>query len=255
MAKPERQLFLVGADVSFVDLELLAAQPTKEAARAQLAACMDLDQDEGLPTEIVADLHFYNFLFCNSAQFTPEKTSCFLSIMKQVFRAMIHERLSSAETFELLRELLLRHSVARPPKSIAVFSANDLKVLTDYVVNTFFRHYKLYQYVFVTHRSLNLRTRPHRFIPRIPPPHPMLEVHLVDEKAQEELKQHFEKPQRVEDLAAELFQELADRETRIAGESQRVIALALERRCNKVLADFDQKMQEQDLEFERLLKK
>lgn len=251
----ERQLFLVGADVSEADLAAIAAEPDKAHARAHLAACMDLDQDEGLPTEIVADLHFNNFLFCHSAKFSPEKTSCFLSIMKLVFQAMIDEWLSSAMTFDLLRMQLLRHSVPRPPWSIAVFSANDLQVLTDYVVNTFFRHFKLYQYVYVPHRQLHLRSRAARFVSRIPPPHPLTEEHLVDEKAQEELAHHFAKPQRVEDLAAELFEELADRETRISGEAQRVIALALERRSAKVLAAFEARMTEQDLEFERRLAK
>jgi hypothetical protein len=254
MAKPgHEQLFLVGKDVSEADLDAIASEPNKDRARAHLAACMDLDQDEGLPTDIVADLHFGNFLFCHACQFTPEKTSCFLSIMKQVLRTMVSERLDSSQTFELLRTLLLRHSVPRPPWSIAVFSANDLKVVTDYVVNTFFRHFKLYQYVYVPHRQLRLRTKPHRTLPLIPPAHPLLEQHLVDEKAQEELAQHFEKPQRVEDLAAELFSELADRESRIGGEDQRVIAQALERRCAKVLADFDAKMSEQDRELERLI--
>lgn len=54
-------------------------------------------------------------------------------------------------------------------------------------------------------------------------------------------------------MAAELFQELADRETRISGEAQRVIALALERRSAKVLAAFEAKVTEQDAEFERLV--
>jgi hypothetical protein len=249
------QLFLVGADVSEADLEAIAGAPDKAHARAHLAACMELDQDEGLPTEIVADLHFNNFLFCHSAKFSPAKTSCFLSIMKLVFRAMVDEKLSSEATFDLLRMQLLRHSVPRPPWSIAVFSANDLKVLTDYVVNTFFRHFKLYQYVYVPHSQLSLRTRPHRFVPRIPPAHPLEDEHLVDEKAQEELAHHFAKPQRVEDLARELFEELADRENIVAGESQRVIALALERRCAKVLAAFEAKMTEQDNEFERRVAK
>jgi len=251
--RTDKQLFLSGADVSDAELDAIAAEPDKERARAHLAAVMDLDQDDGLPTEIAADLHFFNFLFCHSAQFSATKTSCFLSIMKQVFRAMVIERLSSAQTFELLRELLLRHSVPRPPWSVGVFSANDLKVLTDYVVNTFFRHFKLYQYVYVPHRQLRLRTRPERFLAPIPPSHPLAEQHLVDEKAQEELAHHFEKPQRVEDLAKELFEDLADRETRISGEAQRVIALALERKCDKILADFEQKMLEQDQEFEKRL--
>merc|ERR1712216_545621 len=107
--------------------------------------------------------HFYNYLFCHSANFSAAKTSCFLSIMKQVLRSMIAEHLTSEETFDLTKTLFLRHSVTRPPYSVAIFSANDLKVIMDYVLNTFFRHFNLYQYVYVPHRHLNLRTKTHTF--------------------------------------------------------------------------------------------
>jgi len=248
----EEPLFLVG-DLSEEEMESITNEPSKERARARLAAVVDIDQDDGLPTEIAADMHFYNFLFCHSACFNATKTSCFLAIMKRVFRSMIAERLTCVETFELCKALLLKHSVARPPWSIAVFSANDLKVITDYVLNTFFRHFNLYQYVYVPHRDLTLRTRPNTFLGPTPSAHPFEEIHIVDEKAQEELAMHFEKPQRVEDLAAELFGELADRETRISGEAQRVIAMALERRSAKVLADFEERVLQQNREFDRLI--
>jgi hypothetical protein len=246
-------LFLVGR-ISESELEAIAAEPTKEMARARLAAAVDIDQDDGLPTEIVADMHFYNFLFCHSANFSTAKTSCFLSIMKQVFHSMIAERLTSEETFDLAKTLFLRHSVTRPPTSVAIFSANDLKVIMDYVLNTFFRHFNLYQYVYVPHRHLKLRTKTNTFLAPIPNAYSVAENHISDPKAQEELAIHFEKPARVEDLTKELFDELAARESRIEGEAQRVIAMALERRCQKKLAEFEAVVKQQDRKFDSAVK-
>jgi len=252
-AEAASSLFLVGR-IPEEELEAIAAEPTKERARARLAALVDIDQDDGLPTEIVADMHFYNFLFCHSANFSMAKTSCFLSIMKQVLRSMIAERLTSEETFDLTKTLFLRHSVTRPPQSVAIFSANDLKVIMDYVLNTFFRHFNLYQYVYVPHRHLKLRTKTNTFLPPIPDAATVEEYHITDPKAQEELAVHFEKPARVEDLTKELFDELAQRESRIEGEAQRVIAMALERRCQKKLAEFEAVVKQQDQKFDEMVK-
>lgn len=252
-AEQHASLFLVGR-IPEDELELVAAEPTKERARARLAALVAIDQDEGLPTEIVADMHFYNYLFCHSANFSMAKTSCFLSIMKQVLRSMITERLTSEETFDLTKTLFLRHSVTRPPYSVAIFSANDLKVIMDYVLNTFFRHFNLYQYVYVPHRHLKLRTKTNTFLPPIPDAMTIAEYHITDPKAQEELAVHFEKPARAEDLTKELFDELAQRESRIEGEAQRVIAMALERRCATKLAEFEAQVKLQDQKFDEAVK-
>jgi len=263
--RPERPLFLPFTDVSAEELAAISAEPSKEKARARLAAAMDLDQDEDFrcpsmfpgispkrctPWEIAADLHFYNFLFCHSASFDPAKTSCFLSIMKQVMGSMISEGLTERPAFELLQALLLKHSVPRPPVSIAIFNINDLKVITDYVLNTFFRHFKLYQYVYVAHRELKLRTRPNRFVPSIPDTVHMQEKHLVQAKAQEELAEINSKPRAMEDLCNELFSELAEREGQIAGDVQKVIAMALDQKAGQIIARFEQAMEEQDREFQ-----
>ena len=39
-------------------------------------------------------------------------------------------------------------SPQRPPFSIDLFKEEQLLALADYVVNTYFRHFKLYKYVF-----------------------------------------------------------------------------------------------------------
>ena len=36
----------------------------------------------------------------------------------------------------------------RPPYSVGLFSFQEIKAITDYMINTYYRHYKLYQYVY-----------------------------------------------------------------------------------------------------------
>lgn len=44
----------------------------------------------------------------------------------------------------------------RPPFSIDLFKEEQLLALADYVVNTYFRHFKLYKYVFTPQVRLDL---------------------------------------------------------------------------------------------------
>lgn len=46
--------------------------------------------------------------------------------------------------------------VLRPPFSIDLFKEEQLLALVDYVVNTYFRHFKLYKYVFTPQVRLDL---------------------------------------------------------------------------------------------------
>merc|ERR1712098_187449 len=125
-------------------------------------------------------------------------------------------------------------------------------------MGTFFRHYKLYQFVYVTHRELELSTKPNRFMPTIPVPLPMGEEHTVEERAQEELAHHFDRAQEtkhtIDDLAADLFRDLAAHEAVVCDEDRKVIAAALERKCAHVLADFELQLERQDREFEQSIR-
>lgn len=60
------------------------------------------------------------------------------------------------KAYGLFEDLLLKHSVERPPFSIAVFSYTDTKAINTHFVNTYFRHLKMYQYVFGTINELHL---------------------------------------------------------------------------------------------------
>lgn len=61
-------------------------------------------------------------------------------------------------SWERTKNLLLAHSVQRPPFSTQIFSWADLKAITSYLLNTYYRHYKLYQYSSCPLLLLNLET-------------------------------------------------------------------------------------------------
>eukprot|EP00899_Mesostigma_viride_P016568 jgi/Mesvir1/24912/Mv16900-RA.1 len=92
--------------------------------------------------------------------FTPEKVSAFFSIMKRTHFDAVGGRLTLRKSFAAFQDLLLAHAVQRPPYSVGIFSLHDVQVLTDYAINSYFRHYKLYQYAFTSRFTLSLATIP-----------------------------------------------------------------------------------------------
>ncbi|PNJ33566.1 CCDC189 isoform 4, partial [Pongo abelii] len=60
------------------------------------------------------------------------------------------------ECYRYFTSVLFCHGVRRPPFSIDLFKEEQLLALEDYVVNTYFRHFKLYKYVFTPQVRLDL---------------------------------------------------------------------------------------------------
>ncbi|XP_078394253.1 cilia- and flagella-associated protein 119 isoform X1 [Cetorhinus maximus] len=56
----------------------------------------------------------------------------------------------------------------RPPFSIDLFNGDEVNLVTDYIVDTYFRHFKLYKYIFTRQIRLDL-TISYAGIPETPP--------------------------------------------------------------------------------------
>jgi len=149
-------LFLNFTDVKEEDLRLMSEAESKATVKSLLKGCMKIDQDEGPHTEILLDMHYHNYAFCKSKNFSAMQTSTLLSMMKYVLEESIRKRFVLDDAFSEFRDLLLKHSVEHPPVSVGIFSYDDLKAVSEYVHNTFFRHYKLYTYVYMTHCDLKV---------------------------------------------------------------------------------------------------
>ncbi|KAJ3177054.1 hypothetical protein HK101_010326 [Irineochytrium annulatum] len=96
--------------------------------------------------------------FAKEQRFSPEKASAFFSIMKETHQHCISNPYANMEKeFAFFKDLLLKHSIHRPPFSDRVFSFSEMKVITDYATNTYFRHYLMYKYAFTKKIRMDFR--------------------------------------------------------------------------------------------------
>uniref|UniRef100_A0A8C6XY68 Cilia and flagella associated protein 119 n=1 Tax=Naja naja TaxID=35670 RepID=A0A8C6XY68_NAJNA len=110
---------------------------------------------------ILLDLYFYTIQFSREQGFNREQTSAFFSIVKDVHEACVETPLPNMEEcYKYFSELVFCHSIRRPPFSIDLFNQDQLVLLTDYMINTYFRHYKLYKYAFTPQVRLSCREGP-----------------------------------------------------------------------------------------------
>jgi len=150
-------LFLTFTDITEDDCTRMDSAETKSDVRQLLKVCMQIDQDEGYRSEILADMHYHNYAFCCSRGFSWDKTSTMLSIMRVVLEEAVSRRLGVEHAFDVFQDWLLRHGVQRPPQSIGIYSFEEVKLITEHVHNTFFRYYDLYMYVYMTHCDIDFR--------------------------------------------------------------------------------------------------
>jgi len=81
---------------------------------------------EGLPedperADIVLDLYYYALQFGIERAFTADKLSVLFSIVKLTFEESMRNFLPAKASFNFFRDLLLQHSVHRPPFSVGLF--------------------------------------------------------------------------------------------------------------------------------------
>ena len=103
---------------------------------------------------------------------------------------MITERVSEEQSFNNFKELLLRHSVQRPPHSLGKFNLDDVKKIDAFVLDNFYRHYQMYKYALTQQENLVLNTN-ELFTFTDPKPSALEEGKLIPAREIEDLKQFF----------------------------------------------------------------
>lgn len=107
---------------------------------------------------IELDLYTYAILFTKTNNYSPPQMSAFFTIVKSVHKLCISTPFDNQEqALELFNNLIVRHGVTRPPYSMALFSLAQVKSLTDYVLGSYFKHYKMYKYAFTKRVRLGLK--------------------------------------------------------------------------------------------------
>jgi len=152
--------FVTFTDVTADDVAALKKLSVTQRRDYLAKICMKIDHDEeSFPYEIAADFHLHNYNFSVKHELNVPKTSTFLSLMRTLYVESLALGLSSTEAYELFKHLLLKHACQRPPFSTGIFDMEDVKRITDYALDTFFRHYKMYTYVYVCVRELEVKVR------------------------------------------------------------------------------------------------
>ena len=80
--------------------------------------------------------------------------------MDFLFHYMLERQLLPEEGFKILKRLLERHSLQRPPFSILIFEQADIQQIAAFTLKTYFRHYSLYEFAFKPRMELVLKCEP-----------------------------------------------------------------------------------------------
>ncbi|KAM9210868.1 cilia- and flagella-associated protein 119 isoform 2-T2 [Dugong dugon] len=129
-----------------------------EEMREVLAELLGLScPEQNLREAITLDLFSHALIFCRQQAFSLEQTSAACALLQDLHKACIATPLGNMEEcYRYFISVLFCHGVKRPPFSIDLFNEQQLLALSDYVINTYFRHFKLYKYVFTPQVRLDL---------------------------------------------------------------------------------------------------
>ncbi|KAM6165514.1 cilia- and flagella-associated protein 119 [Erethizon dorsatum] len=129
-----------------------------EEMREVLAELLEIGwPEQSLRDAITLDLFSHALIFCHQQGFSLEQTSAACALLQDLHKACVATPLDNVEEcYHHFTTALFCHGVRRPPFSIDLFKEEQLLALADYVVNTYFRHFKLYKYVFTPQVQLDL---------------------------------------------------------------------------------------------------
>lgn len=169
--KRHKAKIVVWADLTVDAVDRLNESLNADHIKQVLADIFMLDNyKENLKLGIIMDLYYYTLQYARQMNFTPEKTSAFFSIVKKVFEVCIETPFGNLDhTFEYFKDLIHCHSINRPPYSIELFTPDEVRKITEYTINTFFRHFKMYKYAFTPLVRLDLAVN-YIGMPPSPPP-------------------------------------------------------------------------------------
>lgn len=190
-------------------------------SRQLLAKALGLNNNSpDVKSDISLDLYTRTLQFGQKHRFTDEQLSGLLGIVKTVHEAATSQRLPVTVSFTDFKSLLLKHSVQRPPWSIGLFTYVEMQMILQWMLQTYYQHYKLYQYAFTNRVTLSVTTRHPSDIVEAPPELQPLNAAITEEE-------HMQQQSVLQQEEA-AKQKLADEERSAAEEAARLAGLRAE---------------------------
>ena len=134
-------------DLVVDDCDRIEELSSPEEVKYFLAGRFNLENYESdIRVAILLDLYYYVIQFAKSNGFDKPQMSSLFSIVKSTHEIATETSFGNLqETFKYFRDSLIRHSVSRPLFYIGVFTPDQTRLITEYMISTYFRHFKLYK--------------------------------------------------------------------------------------------------------------
>ncbi|XP_060951435.1 coiled-coil domain-containing protein 189 [Limanda limanda] len=153
---PLKAKVMLWTDASFQDMEEIDSTQSVPDLERVVGSVFGVDLAEP-KRAVMLELYVQTVIFCRKFIFNKEQTSALLSIIKSIHEANIETPHNNMEQcFDYCKELLLCHSVRRPPFSINLFSPKEADFILNYIYNSYMKHFKLYKYIFTRQIKLDL---------------------------------------------------------------------------------------------------
>ncbi|UPR02499.1 hypothetical protein HOP50_10g58250 [Chloropicon primus] len=255
------EISLVDSDFKVKDVEVMVKLKGQDLREVILGSLEFGEEGSAEDSKVSILLDFYSFLvnFSRQNNFTVEKASCFLNVAKRVHDSSVDQVLTVENSLSLLKDLLLKHSVHRPPYSVGVFTLKELQLITEYMIETYYKHYNLYQFVYVKEFCMTaMQTHPCDSIetPQLPLT-PLVEAltekeHLKKLEEERLAKEEEERQKKLEEEEKERAAKEALKDVECTEEVSDVIAKTVNKHVAILEEEMKKKFQERE---EELLKK
>ncbi|XP_034414636.1 coiled-coil domain-containing protein 189 isoform X2 [Cyclopterus lumpus] len=147
---------MLWSDVSYHGMEEIGKMQSIPDLESALCSMFEVHLPEP-KRGVLLEMYVQTVYFCRECNFKKEQTSALLSILKSIHKANVETPLNNIEQCsKYCKDLLLCHSVRRPPFSINLFSFEEVGCILNYIHNSYLRHYKLYKYIFSPQVKLDL---------------------------------------------------------------------------------------------------
>ncbi|KAL5266084.1 hypothetical protein ACHWQZ_G006662 [Mnemiopsis leidyi] len=200
----------VWSDLTTEHLDVIFSASTNENLMSVLADICKMEDTDDVKNQILLEFYFHTIQFAKSKGMNYAQTSSLFTIMKLVHAMCISTPYNNNKTtFTYFKQLLVKHSLQRPPYSVGVFDVSQVQAITDYALNTYFRHFDMYKYAFTPKVRIDISFH-YDGIPETPEPIVVAEPTQPEEEQEEVEAETVEEEEPAPELESEEMKQLRD---------------------------------------------
>ena len=247
--EPRKAKLCVWTDLNVYNTDRIAKCTTASETKTLLQEIFGLSDSPR--NDVLVDLYMHAIAFSKLQNFTKEQTSTYFSILKQTHEVCVATPFGNVDDcFSFFRELVLTHAVHRPPWSLEIFSPQQVETITTHVINTYFRHFKLYKYTFTPKVKLDISLQ-YEGLPPTPEPEPEPELAVEEEGTITTLEQSdalaaVETPDQMRETPTVDVEEEKPEEDEVANELESVVRKAVSAQLKQMQAVVDKQLDDTD---------